>query len=172
MGDPAVFSLSREILLSTSVRRLLILCNRDVIVAKHVKFLMAAIPRHTLLNLGKCRVRARDGRATACGPRAETLRFVGTLALLGNATTSGQFLAGLACKAPPAPEAVIAPMLRLRSMQFVDIRPFRRPQGSDTIPIARRPPRSKAGQGGSVQPALPGALSSPVVGPFCMGAAG
>ncbi len=30
--------------------------------------------------------------------------------------------------------------------------PFPRPPGSDTIPIGRRPPRSKAGQGGAGQP--------------------
>ena len=37
------------------------------------------------------------------------------------------------------------------------------PPGSDTIPIAGRPPRSNAGQGGSGQPVLPGGPGSALV---------
>ncbi len=44
--------------------------------------------------------------------------------------------------------------------------PFPRPLGSDTIPIACRPPRFKAGQGGSDQPVLPGGPTATVLGLF------
>jgi hypothetical protein len=48
------------------------------------------------------------------------------------------------------------PWSSLVSRSRVHANPFPPPQGSDTIPIAGRPPRSKAGQGYSVQPVLPG----------------
>ncbi len=65
-----------------------------------------------MLNLGKSRIRARDGRVAA-GLRAEALRIAGTLALLANPTASGQSLAALPRKAPPASKPVAALMRRL-----------------------------------------------------------
>ncbi len=81
---------------------------------------MAAIPRHNLLNLGKSRIRARDGRAAA-GLRAEALRIAATLALLANPTASGQSLAALPRKASPASKPVAALMRRLIGVDLVGV---------------------------------------------------
>jgi hypothetical protein len=62
------------------------------------------------------------------------------------------------------PYASVHPRFSRASLEFVVTRPFPRPQTSDTIPIAGRPPRSKAGQDGSVQPVLPGGPIRPVAG--------
>ncbi len=151
---------------------------------------MAAIPRHTLLNLGKARIRARDGRVAA-GPRVEALRIAGTLALLANPTASGQFLAALPGKAPPA--SLIPPGGSGRSHcprihpcfgdtppWPVATNPFPRSPSSDTIPTARRPPvrvravcrvgtgrHAQAGRFSSTR--FTRGFLSPVVCAFCVG---
>ncbi len=95
--------------------------------AKYVKFLMAAISRHSLLNLGKSRTRAQDRRAAA-GLRAEALRMAGTLTLLASPTASGQLLAALPTEGSSGVRAV---RLSLRPEAFVrGSREDLRPRGS------------------------------------------
>jgi len=64
------------------------------------------------------------------------------------------------------------PWSSLVSRSRVHANPFPPPQGSDTIPIADRPPRSQAGQGSSVESVLPGGPTVTAVTLFCGAPAG
>jgi len=64
------------------------------------------------------------------------------------------------------------PWSSLVSRSRVHANPFPPPQGSDTIPIVDRPPRSQAGQGSSVRPVFPGGPTRVAVGLFCARPAG